>query len=129
MEGELANPARVQAQSFESDIPVLSDGRAIDLVHLSRQTFGERDLEAELLRLFDRQSRQIVDRLTEGPVTEARWRADLAHTLKGSARALVAEMMDKDGTAIVLHAGPDDYLTDPAGNSGDRIACGVFRKN
>lgn len=53
--------------------------------------------------------------------------ADIA--LKGSARALVAEMMDKDGTAIVLHAGPDDYLTDPAGNSGDRIACGVFRKN
>jgi len=90
MEGELANPARVQAQSFESDIPVLSDGRAIDLVHLSRQTFGERDLEAELLRLFDRQSRQIVDRLTEGPVTEARWRADLAHTLKGSARAVGA---------------------------------------
>ena len=90
MEGELANPARVHAQSFESDIPVLSDGRAIDLVHLSRQTFGERDLESELLRLFDRQSRQIVDRLTEGPVTEARWRADLAHTLKGSARAVGA---------------------------------------
>ncbi len=90
MEGELANPARVQAQSFESDIPVLSDGRAIDLVHLSRQTFGERDLESELLRLFDRQSKQIVDRLTEGPVTEARWRADLAHTLKGSARAVGA---------------------------------------
>lgn len=30
------------------------------------------------------------------------------------------------GTAIVIHAGPDDQLTDPAGNSGDRIACGVI---
>jgi len=32
---------------------------------------------------------------------------------------------DADGTAIVLHAGPDDYHTDPAGASGDRVACGV----
>ena len=32
---------------------------------------------------------------------------------------------DEDGTAIVIHAGPDDYKTDPAGDSGNRIACGV----
>jgi superoxide dismutase, Cu-Zn family len=34
-------------------------------------------------------------------------------------------LRDGDGTAIVIHADPDDYKTDPAGNSGDRIACGV----
>ena len=91
MEGELANPARISAESYvQADMPIVSDGRPIDLVHLSKQTFGERDLESELLRLFDRQSRQIVDRLTDGPVTESRWRADLAHTLKGSARAVGA---------------------------------------
>jgi Cu-Zn family superoxide dismutase len=28
------------------------------------------------------------------------------------------------GTSIVVHAKADDYKTDPAGNSGDRIACG-----
>ena len=33
------------------------------------------------------------------------------------------------GTAIVIHAMPDDYKTDPAGNSGARIACGVIEKN
>jgi len=32
------------------------------------------------------------------------------------------------GTAIVIHAGPDDYKTDPAGNSGARIACGVIEQ-
>jgi Cu-Zn family superoxide dismutase len=32
------------------------------------------------------------------------------------------------GTALAIHAGPDDYKTDPAGNSGDRIACGVIEK-
>ncbi len=32
------------------------------------------------------------------------------------------------GTALMIHAGPDDMKTDPAGNSGDRIACGVITK-
>ncbi len=30
------------------------------------------------------------------------------------------------GTALVVHASPDDYMTDPAGNAGARIACGVI---
>ena len=33
------------------------------------------------------------------------------------------------GHAIVIHAGPDDLMTDPAGNSGGRIACGVITKS
>ena len=37
-----------------------------------------------------------------------------------------AEVRDADGTAIVVHAAPDDYRTDPSGNSGDRIACGIL---
>lgn len=36
-------------------------------------------------------------------------------------------LLDEDGTAIVIHAGPDDYRSDPAGNSGDRVACGVIQ--
>ncbi|WP_227872011.1 superoxide dismutase family protein [Paenibacillus albus] len=31
------------------------------------------------------------------------------------------------GTALVIHAQADDYKTDPSGNSGDRIACGVIQ--
>lgn len=40
--------------------------------------------------------------------------------------ATMAGLMDADGAAFVVHAGPDDLMTDPAGNSGGRIACGVF---
>ncbi len=32
------------------------------------------------------------------------------------------------GTALVIHAGPDDMKTDPAGAAGDRIACGTITK-
>jgi len=45
-----------------------------------------------------------------------------------TAGALLAAVIDQNGTALVLHAGPDDYRTDPAGASGARIACGVFKK-
>ncbi len=33
-----------------------------------------------------------------------------------------------NGAAIVVHTKADDYKTDPSGNSGDRIACGVITK-
>ena len=35
-------------------------------------------------------------------------------------------LRDDDGSAIVIHADPDDLMTDPSGNSGTRIACGVL---
>lgn len=40
-----------------------------------------------------------------------------------------SQMFDADGTALVIHAGPDDYRTDPAGNAGARVACGVMQQN
>jgi Cu-Zn family superoxide dismutase len=42
--------------------------------------------------------------------------------LKGGKNAL----LDEDGSALVIHAKPDDYRSDPSGEAGDRIACGVI---
>jgi len=36
-------------------------------------------------------------------------------------------LLDGDGAALVLHEAADDYTSDPAGNAGARIACGVIR--
>jgi Cu-Zn family superoxide dismutase len=47
--------------------------------------------------------------------------ADL--TLKDGPHSLLSS-----GGAIVVHAKADDYKTDPSGNSGDRVACGVITK-
>ena len=40
-----------------------------------------------------------------------------------------ASLFDADGTAVIVHATADDYRTDPSGNSGARIACGVLHKS
>lgn len=38
-------------------------------------------------------------------------------------------ILDDDGASFIVHSGADDYMTQPAGDSGDRIACGVFEAN
>ena len=38
------------------------------------------------------------------------------------------EVMDADGSAFVVHTGEDDYTSQPSGDAGDRLACGVFEE-
>lgn len=46
--------------------------------------------------------------------------------VRGSLTPGRAPLFDVDGTSLVVHANADDQVTDPSGNSGGRIACGVL---
>lgn len=39
-----------------------------------------------------------------------------------------APLLDLDGSSMMIHAAPDDYKTDPSGNSGARIACAILAR-
>jgi HPt (histidine-containing phosphotransfer) domain-containing protein len=66
--------------------PLVPEDSAIDVQHLGRMTLGEVALETEVLALFAAQSRELAGRLAAMPADAAA----LAHTLKGSARAIGA---------------------------------------
>ena len=50
----------------------------------------------------------------------------LSIALPGTPAELEPILFDADGTAVVIHADADDETSDPAGNAGPRIACGVL---
>ena len=60
---------------------------------------------------------------------------DESGTYKGTMKSNVTlkegkdSLVTKDGTSLVIHAGADDGMSQPAGNSGERIACGVISKD
>ena len=64
---------------------------AIDLEHLARYTGGEKDLNGEILRLFDGQVTSMVAELNAllASRDSKRWR-EIAHTIKGAARGVGA---------------------------------------
>lgn len=42
--------------------------------------------------------------------------------------SLMDTLFDADGTAVMIHAEADDYRSDPAGDAGPRVACGVLTR-
>ncbi len=54
----------------------------------------------------------------EGKIT-----AEVTTALVTLKQGVKNSLLDADGSSLVIHEKADDYKTDPAGNSGDRIAC------
>lgn len=53
--------------------------------------------------------------------------AELYSTLVSLNGGPAPALMDADGSAVVIHASPDDYKSQPIGGAGDRVACAVIR--
>ncbi|BDA85096.1 histidine kinase [Aureimonas sp. SA4125] len=81
----LASAALSVGRDVSGDCP--SRSRPIDLVHLTRQTLGDRALEREILGLMQRQIIAFADRLHLATDAE---RGQIAHALKGAARNIGA---------------------------------------
>lgn len=62
--------------------------------------------------------------LTVGPDGRGSFEYTIPHAILSG--MLPTKLVDGDGAAVVIHAKADDHRTDPSGNSGDRIACGVL---
>ena len=81
------------------------DASALDLQHLSRQTFGDADLEREILALFREQCAKLAPVIAGHSQLPSR--VDAAHTLKGGARAVgavaVASIADEIERALRHH--------------------------
>jgi HPt (histidine-containing phosphotransfer) domain-containing protein len=67
---------------------VESPSRPLDLVHLSRQTLGDRHLEREVLAIFRRQARQALFQLEA--MADPLNRLEIAHALNGAAKGVGA---------------------------------------
>jgi HPt (histidine-containing phosphotransfer) domain-containing protein len=77
-----------------------SRGRPIDLVHLARQTAGDKNLELEVLQMFARQARNCMAEMSTAATDNV---TQIAHRLKGAALAIgafgvsaVAERVEND---------------------------------
>lgn len=77
--------------------------RPVDLVHLARQTMGDRALEQEILALFVQQATLVRDQIVAASTTE---RLRLAHSLIGSARGVGAFAIAD--CAVEIERRPDD---------------------
>jgi HPt (histidine-containing phosphotransfer) domain-containing protein len=82
--------------------------RPVDMVHLARQTMGDRALEQEVLGLFLQQAVQVRDHILQAEGADCR---RLAHALKGSARSV---------GAFALADCAEQIEADPAARSAKR---------
>lgn len=104
--------------------PALQCDAPVDLVHLARHTLGNRDLEREILVLFQRQSACYVRRLKVADSREEQCAA--AHIIKGSSRGIgawrVASLAD-----VVEAAFTEGHLD--AGTLVDQLASAIEDAN
>ena len=104
--------------------PLSPVDRPIDLEHLSRMTLGERELEREVLRLFDRQADMLLVKMQDAAPAAI---SGYAHTLKGSARGIGAWAVARAAFDVETAAQAADPAHLPRAISQLALAIGAAR--
>jgi len=104
-----------------ASVAVATSAPPIDLVQLATSTMGNRDLELQILHMFRAQSCDMLARIKQE--TDPAIRKDLAHTLKGSARAVGAAGVAQACEALETAIGAgQDPSTDVLASAVDEAA-------
>src|SRR3974390_920888 len=105
-------PLHVERIAWMPSPPLAPDDGPIDIDHLQRMTLGDAGLEREVLAMFSAQAVHLADALASLPVDAGA----LAHTLKGSARAIgafgVADAAARLETLIKNGGDPSEALAE-----------------
>ena len=126
-----AMPLHLERIEWMPSPPLAPDDGPIDFEHLKRMTLGDAALEQEVLAMFSAQSAKLVDTLAAMPADAGA----LAHTLKGSARAIgafaVADAAARLEAAMARGSDPSDCARRTrrggcAGAGGDRGGSAPF---
>ena len=111
-------PLHLERIEWMPSPPLAPDDGPIDFDHLKRMTLGDAGLEQEVLAMFSAQSAGLVDQLLALPTDTPA----LAHTLKGSARAIgafaVADATVRLEQALAAGSDPAEWLA----QLGDEVA-------
>lgn len=94
-------PTHVQRIDWMPSPPLVPDENPLDLQHLQRMTLGDAALEREVLAMFVHQAARLVNALATLPADAPA----MAHTLKGSARAIGASRVAEHACALELAIG------------------------
>ena len=105
-------PLHLERVQWMPSPPLAPDDGPIDFEHLKRMTLDDAGLEQEVLAMFAAQSAQLIGRLADLPEDAP----TLAHTLKGSARAIgafaVADAADRLEAVLADGDDPSDQLSE-----------------
>jgi HPt (histidine-containing phosphotransfer) domain-containing protein len=115
-------PLHLERIAWMPSPPLAPDDGPIDIEHLRRMTLGDASLEQEVLAMFAAQSVRLIGALATRPADACA----LAHTLKGSARAIgafgVAEAAERLEAAIQDGTGPAQDLAELLAELDEAIA-------
>lgn len=110
-------------RNIQNNAVIRSGEKPVDLVHLARQSLGDRSLEMEILNMFKSQSALYISRLENAGSGDERRMA--AHTILGSARGIGAWAVARAAETVERHRGsvPDlEQLKKAVDSTNDYIS-------